>query len=116
MAEQDSNDAIVVLGNEVMPAEVEAGLLEHPAVVEAAVIGVPDPFIGFAVKAFVRLRPGSHVTAKELVAFCRDRMPRHMYPRQVDILAELPHTTTGKIDRRQLADRELARMRQQRSG
>jgi acyl-coenzyme A synthetase/AMP-(fatty) acid ligase len=109
-----SDDVFVVLGNEVSAAAVEAGLLEHPAVAEAAVIGVPDPFVGFVAKGFVRLRPDAHATAKELVAFCKQRMPRHMYPRQVEILDQLPHTSLGEVDRVALGNQELARMRGQR--
>jgi long-chain acyl-CoA synthetase len=106
-----AEDLIPVLGSPVSVAEVEAGLRDHPSVAEAAVIGLPDAFTGFALKAFVRLGPSSRGTPKELVAFCRQRMPAHAYPRQVEIVEALPRTASGEIDRRRLGDLELNRMR-----
>jgi long-chain acyl-CoA synthetase len=107
-----TEDLIPVLGSPVSVAEVEARLGDHPSVAEAAVIGLPDAFTGFALKAFVRLAASSQATPKELVAFCRQRMPAHAYPRQVEIVEALPRTASGEMDRRRLGDLELARMRQ----
>jgi long-chain acyl-CoA synthetase len=107
-----TEDLIPVLGSPVSVAEVEARLRDHPSVAEAAVIGLPDAFTGFALKAFVRLAPSSQATPKELVAFCRQQMPAHAYPRQVEIVEALPRTASGEIDRRRLGDLELGRMRQ----
>jgi long-chain acyl-CoA synthetase len=107
-----TEDVIPVLGSPVSVAEVEARLRDHPSVAEAAVIGLPDAFTGFALKAFVRLGPSSQATPKELVAFCRRQMPAHAYPRQVEIVETLPRTASGAMDRRRLGDLELTRMRQ----
>ena len=99
-------DQINAGGYKVWPREVEDVLYEHEAVREAAVVGVPDEYRGETVKAFVSLRPGTSTTADELIAFCRQRMAAYKYPRQVEILDELPKTVTGKLLRRELRDRE----------
>ena len=89
-------------GYKVWPREVEDGLLDHDAVMEAAVIGVPDEYRGETVKAFVSLRPGANVEPDELIAFCKDRMAAYKYPRQLEIVDALPKTVTGKLLRREL--------------
>jgi len=95
-------DMINAAGYKVWPREVEDVLYEHPAVREAAVVGVPDDYRGETVKAFVSLRPGQDVAPEELIAFCKERMAAYKYPRFVDIVGELPKTVTGKILRREL--------------
>jgi hypothetical protein len=84
------------------PREVEDVLYRHPAVREAAVVGVPDPYRGETVAAFVSLRPGGSVEPEELVAYCRDHLAAYKAPRKVSIRDELPKTTSGKILRREL--------------
>lgn len=98
-------DMINVSGNKVWPREVEDALYTHPAVLEAAVIGVPDDYRGETVKAFVSLRPGHRVTAAELQALCRSRMAAYKAPRAIEFREELPKTPTGKILRRDLRER-----------
>ena len=102
-------DQINAGGYKVWPREVEDVLYEHDAVREAAVVGVPDPYRGETVKAYVSLRPDRSVTPEELVAHCRARMAAYKYPRQVEILDELPKTVSGKLLRRQLRDRGAER-------
>jgi long-chain acyl-CoA synthetase len=97
-------DMIVASGYKVWPREVEDVLYEHPAVREAAVVGVPDSYRGETVKAVVSLRPGASVEPAELVDFCRERMAAYKYPRIVEVVDELPKTATGKILRRELRD------------
>lgn len=97
-------DQINAGGYKVWPREVEDVLYEHPSVREAAVVGVPDPYRGETVKAFVSLRPGTSATPDDLVAFCRERMAAYKYPRAVEIRAELPKTITGKLLRRALRE------------
>ncbi|GAA4882343.1 class I adenylate-forming enzyme family protein [Saccharopolyspora cebuensis] len=98
-------DQINAGGFKVWPREVEDVLYEHDAVREAAVVGVADGYRGETVKAFVSLRPGHHADPEELIAFCRARMAAYKYPRQVEVLDELPKTTTGKLLRRALRER-----------
>ncbi|MBW3657036.1 MAG: AMP-binding protein [Actinobacteria bacterium] len=96
-------DMIIASGYKVWPREVEDVLYEHPAVREAAVVGVADDYRGESVKAFVSLRAGVDVpTEDELVALCRDRLAAYKVPRTVEVRDELPKTATGKILRRSL--------------
>ena len=95
-------DMINASGYKVWPREVEDVLAEHPAVRESAVVGVPDEKRGETVKAFVSLKAGAQVTPEELIAHCKERMAAYKYPRQVEIIDELPKTVTGKILRREL--------------
>ena len=97
-------DVIIASGFKVWPREVEDVLYSHPAVREAAVVGVPDAHRGETVKAVVSLHSGHDVSEQSLIEFCKERMAAYKYPRIVQILAELPKTDTGKILRRQLRD------------
>jgi long-chain acyl-CoA synthetase len=98
-------DMIVASGYKVWPREVEDTLVRHPAVREAAVIGVPDPYRGETVWAYVSLRPGAAATSAELIEFCRAELAAYKYPRHVEVLADLPKTPTGKLLRRELRQR-----------
>jgi long-chain acyl-CoA synthetase len=98
-------DQINAAGYKVWPREVEDVLYGHPAVREAAVVGVPDAYRGETVKAFVSLRPGERADADELIAFCRERMAAYKYPRVVELVDDLPRTASGKVLRRVLRDR-----------
>lgn len=95
-------DLIIVSGFNVFPSEVEAALLEHPAVAEAAVVGVPHQYSGEAVKAFVVLEPGREISEEELVADVRGRLARFKCPSSVVFVDGLPHLLTGKVLRRAL--------------
>jgi len=97
-----SKDMIVASGFKVWPREVEEVLYQHPAVREAAVVGIPDAYRGETIKAVISLKPGQSVTADEIRAFARERMAAYKYPRVVEIMDELPKTTSGKIMRRLL--------------
>ncbi|MFF8812520.1 AMP-binding protein [Streptomyces pactum] len=98
-------DVINASGFKVWPREVEDVLYTHPAVREAAVVGVPDPYRGETVRAYVSLRPGATAAPEELIGYCRERLAAYKYPRRVDVLPELPKTTSGKILRRELRSR-----------
>jgi long-chain acyl-CoA synthetase len=98
-------DQINASGYKVWPREVEDVLYEHPAVREAAVVGVPDPYRGETVRAHVSLRAGASATEDELIAFCRERLASYKCPRSVRFEDELPKTSSGKLLRRDLRDR-----------
>ena len=103
------DDLISSAGYRIGPSEVEDCLAKHPAVALSAVIGVPDPIRGEAVKAFVVPKPG-HLPGPDLErsiqTFVRERLAAHEYPRQIAFLDELPLTATGKVRRRELRERE----------
>ena len=104
-----TDDMLKVGGVYVSPFEVEATLVQHPAVLEAAVIGVPDAEGLTKTKAFVVLRPGKRVDDAELKAFVKDRLAPYKYPRAIEFVADLPKTATGKIQRFKLREMERAR-------
>jgi acetyl-CoA synthetase len=104
------DDVIKSAGHLIGPFEVESSLLEHEAVAEAGVIGIPDPVAGELVKAFVELRPGWEPTEAlrlDIIGFARTRLGPAVAPREVDFIASLPKTRSGKILRRLLKAREL---------
>lgn len=96
------DDLIKTSGYRVGPAEVESTLLQHPAVAECAVVGVPDPERGERVKAFLVLSHGARVDASEIMAFVKARLGAHAYPREVAFVDTLPMTVSGKVRRRDL--------------
>ena len=104
-----TDDMLKVGGVYVSPFEVEATIVQHPAVLEAAVVGVPDAEGLTKTKAFVVLRPGGHADEAELKAFVKDRLAPFKYPRAIEFVAELPKTATGKIQRFRLREMELGR-------
>jgi len=90
-------DLILVGGLNVYPREVELALASHPAVTEAAVIGVPDPIRGETPKALVVLRDGQQADPQELIQWCRQRLANYKVPRTITVVPHLPKTATGKI-------------------
>ena len=97
------DDIIKTRGEKVSPKEVEDVLYSLPQIADAAVIGIPDPVLGNAIKAFVTLKPGSSVTVQELLRHCKERLEDFMVPKQVEICETMPKTGTGKISKRALA-------------
>ena len=97
-------DMINVSGLKVYPREVEEVLFQHPAVADVAVVGTPDPTHGDVVKAFVVRRPGTAVTAEELIAFVRERIAHYKAPRLVEFRQSLPRSGIQKVLRRVLRD------------
>ena len=95
-------DMFIVGGFNAYPAEIEDFLMEHPAVAQAAVIGVPDERLGQVGKAFVVTRAGSRISAEELIAWSRDRMAGFKVPRFVEFLEAMPLNATGKVMKDQL--------------
>jgi long-chain acyl-CoA synthetase len=98
-------ELIIRGGYNVYPSEIEDVLHSHPAVVEAAVIGIPDERLGEEVMAFVTLRADWSVVAADLIAYCRERMAAYKYPRVIEFRDELPKNTLGKVLKRELSPR-----------
>ena len=105
-----ADDVIKSAGHLIGPFEVESALMEHPAVAEAAAIGIPDPVAGDVVKAFVALKPGhksDETLRKAILGHARKRLGPAVAPREIAFRAALPKTRSGKIMRRLLRAREL---------
>lgn len=101
-----SDDMLKVSGIYVSPFEVEATLMQHQAVLEAAVIGIPNPDGLTKTKAYVVLKSGQQVSESELKVFVKERLAPYKYPRLIEFIDELPKTATGKIQRFKLRQRE----------
>jgi len=97
-----SKDMIISGGENIYPREVEEILMRHPAVREAAVIGIPDPNWGEAVKAVIALVPGQSVSEEKLIEFCKNNIASYKKPKSVDFVEELPKNNYGKIVKREL--------------
>lgn len=107
-----ADDVITTSGYRVGPFDVESALIEHPAVIEAAVIGKPDPERTERVKAFVVLHAGyaaDETLAEALQQYVRKRLSAHAYPREIEFVSELPKTPSGKIQRFLLRNQEIAK-------
>jgi len=101
-------DIVISGGENISTVEVEQALMSHPAVLDVAVVGVPDDKWGERPKAFVVLRAGHSATPEELIAYIRTKIARYKAPRDIDITPELPKTSTGKIQKFVLRDSEWA--------
>ena len=97
-------DMIVSGGENVYPAEVENALMSHPAIADAAVIGVPDEKWGEAVKGIVVVKPGADTSAEDIIAFVKTRIAGYKTPKSIDFVEALPRNPSGKILRRELRD------------
>ena len=102
-------EVIIVSGFKAWPRDIEETLAAHPAVAEAAAIGVPHPIKGEEVKAFVVLRPGASATADELMEHCRKTLASYKVPREIEFRDTLPKSLIGKVLRRKLVEEESAK-------
>jgi long-chain acyl-CoA synthetase len=102
-------DMIVASGYNIYPDEIDRVLHTHPAVLDAATIGVADPRRGETVKSFIVLKPGSSATEEEIIRHCREQLAAYKVPRSVEFIPELPKNAMMKTLRRELRARELAR-------
>jgi long-chain acyl-CoA synthetase len=100
-------DLVISSGYNVYPVEIDDVLFEHPKILEACTIGVPDSYRGESIKAFVVVKEGETLTADEVVAYCKEKLAPYKVPKEVEFMDELPKTVVGKILRRELRDMEL---------
>ena len=103
-------DMIITGGENIYPREVEEVLYAHPKIAEAAVIGIPDPKWGEAVKAVVVVKPGTTATEEEIIAFCRERIAGFKCPKSTDFVANLPKNPAGKILKKDIRERYRKRI------
>jgi long-chain acyl-CoA synthetase len=99
-------DLIKPSGFQVWPREVEEVIASHPSVAEVGVAGVPDPYQGEAVKAWVVLNAGESVTVDDLRAFCKEELAAYKVPRRIEFRDSLPKSAVGKVLRRELTAQE----------
>jgi len=106
-------DMIIAGGYNVYPVELDNVLFDHPKILEACTIGVPDAYRGETVKAFVVVKPGESLTEEDVMTYCRQNLAAYKIPRQVEFVDELPKSAVGKILRRELRDKELAKIKKE---
>jgi long-chain acyl-CoA synthetase len=99
-----AKDLIISGGVNLYPAEIEAAILKHPAVQDAAVIGIPDDEFGEQAKAFCELKPGQQLTTEALQHFLTDHLASYKRPKSIEFVAELPRNTMGKLLKRELRE------------
>ncbi|MBN1103739.1 MAG: long-chain fatty acid--CoA ligase [Deltaproteobacteria bacterium] len=108
-------DMIIVGGFNAYPKEIEEVLFEHPKVALAAVVGVPDPYAGECIKAFVQLKPGAQATEEEILSFCKDKMAGYKRPKSIEFRESLPTSVVGKVLRRVLREEELKKIKKEKA-
>ncbi len=104
-------DMIISSGYNIFPLEIDEILFQHPKILEACTIGVPDPYRVEAPKAFVVLKPGEKLTKEEIIAYCREKLAPYKVPREIEFIDALPKSAIGKILRKEV--RELERKKRQ---
>jgi len=109
-----SKEQIKYKGYRVLPAEVESGLYEHPAVLECGVIGLPDESSGETIKAFIKIKPEyqGKVTEQEIIDWAKENMAGYKWPRHVEFVSSIPRTPVGKVLRRALLEKELKKQKE----
>ncbi|MFL5691538.1 MAG: AMP-binding enzyme, partial [Ktedonobacteraceae bacterium] len=100
-----AKDVIISGGENISTIEVEQTVAQHPAVMECAVVAIPDPQWGERPKAFVTLKPGQNATEQEIITFCRERLAHFKCPAYIEF-GELPKTSTGKVQKYVLREKE----------
>src|ERR1700737_1451411 len=102
---------IISGGSNIYPREVEELLVQHPAISEACVIGLPDELWGEVVKAVVVLKQGANATSQEIIEFAGEHLANYKKPKSVDFVSELPKSPYNKVLKRELRDRYLAKLK-----
>src|SRR5450759_1743910 len=95
-------DMIIAGGYNIYPKEIDEVLFDHPKILEACAVGVPDEYRGETIKAFVVVKPGESLTEAEIIEYCRERLAAYKAPKRIAFLDELPKSAVGKILRREL--------------
>jgi len=100
-------DMIIAGGYNIYPVELDNTLYDHPKILEACTVGVPDKYRGETVKAFIVPKPGETLTEEEVIAFCKERLAAYKVPKIIEFMDELPKSAIGKVLRRKLREMEL---------
>jgi long-chain acyl-CoA synthetase len=102
-------DMIIAGGYNIYPREIDEVLFEHPKVLEACAVGIPDPYRGETVKAYVVLKPEEKMTGEEVIQYCSTKLAKYKIPKTVEFLTSLPKSGVGKILRKELRAMEMAK-------
>ena len=102
-------DMIIAGGYNIYPREIDEVLFEHPKILEACAVGIPDPYRGETVKAFMVLKPGETMTAEEVIKYCQEKLAKYKVPKMVEFMTSLPKSGVGKILRKELRAMEMAK-------
>jgi long-chain acyl-CoA synthetase len=102
-------DMVIAGGYNIYPREIDEVLFEHPKILEACAVGIPDPYRGETIKAFVVLKQGQTLTQEEVIKYCGEKLARYKVPRMVEFVGDLPKSMVGKILRKELRAMELAK-------
>jgi long-chain acyl-CoA synthetase len=100
---------IIAGGYNIYPVEIDEVLFEHPKVLEACAVGIPDEYRGETVKAFIVLKEGETASEEEITRFCKEHLAAYKVPKAIAFIDELPKSTVGKILRRKLRDMEIGK-------
>lgn len=103
-------DMIIAGGYNIYPRDIDEVLFEHPKIMEACAIGIPDTYRGETVKAFVVLKPGESMTSEDVIEYCKQKLAKYKVPTQVEFIETLPKSGVGKILRKELRAMELKKM------
>jgi long-chain acyl-CoA synthetase len=109
-------DMIIAGGYNIYPRDIDEVLFEHPKVMEACAIGVPDKYRGETVKVFVVLKPGETMTEQEVIDYCKTKLAAYKVPKMVEFIDSLPKSNVGKILRKELRKMELEKMQKEQAG
>ena len=102
-------DMVIAGGYNIYPREIDEVLFEHPKVLEACAVGIPDPYRGETIKAFVVLKPGESLTEEEVIKYCSEKLAKYKVPKKVEFMASLPKSGVGKVLRKELRAMEMAK-------
>ena len=105
-------DMVIAGGFNIYPREIDEVLFEHPKIKEACAVGLPDPYRGETVKAFIVPREGESLTEKEVVAYCKEKLAAYKVPKQIEFVKDLPKSAIGKVLRRELREMEENKARE----
>jgi long-chain acyl-CoA synthetase len=102
-------DMVIAGGYNIYPREIDEILYAHPKIKEGAAVGLPDPYRGETIKAFVVPKPGETLTEEEVIAYCKEQLAPYKVPKRVEFMEDLPKSNIGKVLRRKLKEMELER-------
>jgi len=100
-------DMIIASGYNIYPRDIDEVLFEHPKIMEACAVGIPDSYRGETVKAFITPKPGETLTEEEVISYCKEKLAAYKVPKLVEFMDDLPKSTVGKVLRRQLRDMDM---------